>query len=84
MNKIKQIIRETIDNYLTEEDENILTLYHGTPKKEFDIKENDIWLASTIDYAKIWGDNIFEIQIRLNNVFDIASDLGNKRLTVKQ
>lgn len=62
----------------------VYKLYHGTDSNTFDINDRNVWLASDVNYAKIWGENIFEVNIKLNNVFDTFSDLGKKKLTSKQ
>ena len=63
---------------------NVYTLYHGSNHPELNINNKDIWLASDINYSKIWGENIFEVKIRLNKVLNTFEDIGNKKLSIKQ
>ena len=81
-NFIKTILRE---NFNTQQNvSGTLKLYHGTYNEEFNIDDNYIWLAEDIEYSKIWGDNIFEVEVRLNKVLDTYSDLYNRKFTLSQ
>lgn len=78
MNLIK-LIKEEFDNI----NNNVYTLYHGT-NKDLKLTNNEIWVTPDIEYAKIWGDNIYEIKFKLNKIFDTVTDLNNKKITLKQ
>ena len=69
---------------LKEESSNTYTLYHGSPSENFEISNKEIWLSENEDYARIWGNNIFKIEITLNKVLDTYNDLGNKRIPLKK
>ena len=81
----KLIIAEEMP-FIMEGRDNMYSLYHGSNIDNLsidNIKSKIMWLASSPEYARIWGEHIYEIQIRLNNVLDAYQDLGNKKLTVK-
>lgn len=84
MKNLKQFVRETIRQQLFEQSSNELILYHGTPNSELKISNNDIWLTDDVEYAKIWGNNIFEVKIKLNKILDTYDDLGKRKLTLRQ
>ena len=75
-NIIKQLLREGLYD-------NKYTLYCGTNKDLENDIPSSIWLSSTKEYASLWGENIYTVNIKLNNVFD-ATDIGNKKINYKQ
>lgn len=85
--KTKTNIKENLINIIKEElnkiNNNVYTLYHGT-NKDLKLTNNKIWVTPDIEYAKIWGDNIYEIKFKLNKIFDTVTDLNNKKITLKQ
>jgi len=77
---------DTVKNF-TENVGNVYTTYHGSNNENLTIdtiKDNDIWLALDVNYSRIWGENIYEIKINLDRIFDTSIDLGSKGLTIKQ
>lgn len=54
---VNKIVEGEVNRYIKEQTgNNYYTLYHGTKYNEFVINNKDIWLASDIEYAKIWGE----------------------------
>jgi hypothetical protein len=83
--ELRKFIATTIREYLNEQQNSgILKLYHGTPNETINLNDSNIWLANEIEYAEIWGENIFEIDIKINNILDTYNDLFNKKYTLKQ
>lgn len=70
--------------FLNEVNQKRLRLYHGSEKNQIEINNKNIWLTDDIEYANIWGKNIFEVNIKLNNILDTYNDLGKKKYTLKQ
>jgi hypothetical protein len=83
--EIRKMI-DTVKNY-AENVDNVYTVYHGSDSDNLtinDIKDKEMWLSLNMNYSRTWGDNIYEIKIKLDKIFDTSIDLGVKGLTMKQ
>jgi hypothetical protein len=81
---MKKIILTENQYRLLLENINTYTLYHGSRSNSLELTNQKIWLCESEEYAKIWGDNIFKIEITLNNILDTYNDLGNKSISLKR
>lgn len=61
---LRKLIREVLS-----ESENILTLYHGSNDENFE-KYDKIFLSTDMDFAKSYGNKLFEVLVDVGNVFD--------------
>lgn len=80
---IKRLLREGL---LTEGGKEY-TFYHGT-NDEFSLDSIDdrkgLWLTPDINYAKVWGDNLYEVKVTLHKILDTYSDVGKTKKTLFQ
>lgn len=86
---MKEFIKIKLNKYLTESlNGNEYIFYHGTNNESFDLSKVDegkgLWLTPDINYAKLWGDNLYEVKIVLTKILDTFSDVGKKKKTLYQ
>lgn len=85
---MKKFIKIKLKNYLIESlNSGEFTFYHATDN-EFDLDKIDnkkgLWLTPDINYAKLWGNNLYEVKVKINKILDTFSDVGNKKKTLYQ